>query len=335
MNLMAGKTSEAGEAGDAGLRRDRLALLKARRQSLVDPGTEPSFGADAVPALAPVAAAGPVRSAAQALAAAPAAPAPGKGGLLASLIGGKLAGGNLAGGNLAGGKAARAQLLAKAQQLLTTTPPDADGMIADTGFSSAGLSLVLNLLRKRAEGEAAGGKAVRAVLNFLQASSGEAATPQGLSLAKVQMIAQKIGGLQGGGAAAQPAFAAPARAAAAVVPKFAAGGAGGFAGGMAGGGMAAGVGQAQRQMLGKLRHMLANTPADARGLVPGTDFSQAGVARLMQMLHQRAAAPGAQGGKMATRVLEMIAAAPGETGVIDGASLQKLRALASRLDRAG
>lgn len=328
MNLMAGKTSEAGEAG---LRRDRLALLKARRQSLVDPGTEPSFGADAVPALAPVAAAGPVRSAAQALAAAPATPAPGKGGLLASLIGGKLAG-----GNLAGGKAARAQLLAKAQQLLTTTPPDADGMIAGTGFSSAGLSLVLSLLRKRAEGEAAGGKAVRALLNFLQASSGEAATPQGLSLAKVQGIAQKFGGHQGGGAAVQPAFAAPARAAAAVGPKFAAGGANGIAGSrVAAGGIAAGVGQAQRQMLGKLRHMLANTPADARGLVPGTDFSQAGVARLMQMLHQRAAAPGAQGGKMATRVLEMIAAAPGETGVIDGASLQKLRALASRLDRAG
>jgi hypothetical protein len=186
-------------------------------------------------------------------------------------------------------------------------------MIAGTPFSSAGLTLLVQMLRQRAaDANGVGSKAVQTVLTFLKAAPGEVATPQGLSLAKLQMVAQRISGTGQAAAAAPVAFAAaPAPAPAAA--------------------LAGSASSLQRQVMGKLHYMLTNTPADARGMVAGTSFSAAGVSRLMVLLRQRAGQPGTQGGKMATRLLASLAAAPGETDVIDGASLPKLRTLATRL----
>lgn len=295
------------DADDSVLRRDRLELLKARRQSLVDPSQEHSFSINQTAPRAWVNSDGndDLQATAPATVTAAAVAAPAKSNLLINLMSGKLQ----------GGKAARAQIMAKAMQVLTRTPLDADGMIAGTPYSSAGLTLLVQMLRTRAEAaNATGSKAVKTVLTFLQATPGEAATPQGLSLSKLQMIAQRLGGAGQGKSTAPPAGlpTAPAR------PGPAAG-------------AHAGASAAQRQMMAKLHYMLTNTPADARGLVSGTGFTAAGVARLMALLHQRAANPGLQGGKMALRLLDSLAATAGETDVIDGASLQKLRALATRL----
>jgi hypothetical protein len=303
---MAGKMTEV---DDAGLRRDRLEVLKARRQSLVDPAPEQSYSKPHVtpraqpqnwarPELRAVEM--PARPAPQPAVAAP-APAPDKSNILAGLMSGKLQ----------AGKAARAQMMARAMQILTKTPLDADGMIAGTPFSSAGLTLLLQTVRSRAAAaNGVGSKAVQMALTFLKAAPGEAVTPQGLSLAKLQMIAKRIGGAgQGAAPAPVPLRAGPAAFGAAV----------------------GGASPMQRQIMGKLHYMLTNTPADARGRVSGTGFTATGVSRLMLLLRQRAGQSGTQGGKMATRLLAELAAAPGERDVIDGASLAKLRALATRL----
>lgn len=282
------------DSDDSTARRDRLALLKARRQSLVEPSTEHSFSkaqpttkdwvasdTDAAKAAVPKPDAAPVKA-----------------NMLVDLMSGKLQ----------AGKAARAQIMAKAMQMLTRTPLDADGIIAGTPFSSAGLTLLMQMLRSRATTEnTPGGKSMQAVVNFLQADPGEAATPQGLSLSKLQMIAQRIGGGAGQGAP----MAAPAPAAQDGATR-----------------------SAHRQMMGKLHYMLTNTPADARGMVTGTSYSAAGVTRLMALLRQRATQPGTQAGRLSLRLLEALAAAKGEAEVIDGASLPKLRTLAGRLSRA-
>jgi hypothetical protein len=89
-----------------------------------------------------------------------------------------------------------------------------------------------------------------------------------------------------------------------------------------GGGNDGGKGEMRRKAIGRVMKLLTETPADATGMVPGTSFSKAGVARLMEMLDSRAAKPG--GGKAVERVKAFIAAKPGEEAV-HGASVEKLQ----------
>lgn len=91
-------------------------------------------------------------------------------------------------------------------------------------------------------------------------------------------------------------------------------------------------GQVQRQMMQRARQILTETADDGSGLVAGTPFTMAGVARLMQMLNERAADGQAQSARMAGKVLDMVRAPAGEEAV-HGASIAKLRSLAQRLER--
>jgi hypothetical protein len=92
--------------------------------------------------------------------------------------------------------------------------------------------------------------------------------------------------------------------------------------GQGAGGDEGGKGEMRRKAIGRVLKMLTETPADATGMVPGTSFSKAGVARLMEMLDGRAGKPG--GGKAVQRVKAFLAPKPGEEA-IHGASLQKLQ----------
>jgi len=90
----------------------------------------------------------------------------------------------------------------------------------------------------------------------------------------------------------------------------------------AGGGDNAGKGEMRRKAISRILKILNDTPADATGMVPGTSFSKAGVARLMQMLDERASGQGS--GKVAQRIKTFLAPQDGEEAV-HGASVQKLQ----------
>lgn len=99
------------------------------------------------------------------------------------------------------------------------------------------------------------------------------------------------------------------------------------AGGMQGGGM-------QRKIAARLMRVLMQTPADHRGYVPDTPFTQTGVGELMRMLNERASVEGAPGARAAGGVLRFLTASADGGEKIEGASLQKLQGLA-RLIRGG
>ncbi len=109
------------------------------------------------------------------------------------------------------------------------------------------------------------------------------------------------------------------------------GGHGGRLGGaLAGGDGGAGPGSAQRRKaLGRMAHILTDTPADGSGVVPGTPFTQAGVAALLDTLGKRARNEGAPGAKIASRLLTFLQADQAEAeGNVHGVSVQKLQRLA-------
>jgi hypothetical protein len=100
--------------------------------------------------------------------------------------------------------------------------------------------------------------------------------------------------------------------------------------GGAGAGLGAGPGSEQRRKaLGRMARILTDTPADGTGVVPGTPFTQAGVAALLDTLGKRARNQGAPGAKMASRLLTFLRADQGEAeGDVHGVSVQKLQRLA-------
>lgn len=306
--------------------RDRLAALKARRQSLGQSAPEMDFGA--IPG---------DRSTGTARLSAPSlfAPPPGVG----AAPGGPL--------NTDKMKAIRAKILPKIYMLLTQTPVDHRGMVGQTDYSHAGFAKFIDLLRGQAQhptdpriAKIAGG-----LLKFLTAVPGEVATPQGISVAKLILLAQKGETLKGPNAGkVKPAapMAAPARG------LFGAGA--GKAGALGGGRGAASARRASfgqkpaggagapavsREILAKLGYMLKNTPAGAEGLVAGTGFSKAGVARLMTMLTAKAQGPKTSATETAERILDLIRAEPGDKSAVHGASAEKLQKIAARLTGQG
>lgn len=116
-------------------------------------------------------------------------------------------------------------------------------------------------------------------------------------------------------------------------------GAGGGLGGALGGGLGSGAGaallgegaggdvQARRKALARIYRLLTDTPPDAAGMVEGTPFSHAGVARLMDMLRSRAANEGQAGARVAAGLIKFLT--PQEDGAqVHGASLDRLQRIA-------
>ncbi len=86
------------------------------------------------------------------------------------------------------------------------------------------------------------------------------------------------------------------------------------------------------KLAAKLHAVLVNTPADKDGMVPDTPFTQAGVARMMERLGQRAGDTTSAGGKVAGRMVKFLSAEDGEDAVA-GASVKKLQLLATRTEK--
>lgn len=85
----------------------------------------------------------------------------------------------------------------------------------------------------------------------------------------------------------------------------------------------------RKQLFGMLRAVLVRTPADSRGKVPETPFTQAGVERLMKTLKSRSEDNTAPGARVAGGLLKFLSADAGENAV-HGASVTKLQKLAER-----
>lgn len=101
--------------------------------------------------------------------------------------------------------------------------------------------------------------------------------------------------------------------------------------GLAGAGAsgANGMSAQRRKALGRMARILTDTPADGTGAVPGTPFTRAGVAALVDTLGKRARNEGAPGAKMAARILTFLQARQGDAeGDVHGVSVQKLQRLA-------
>ncbi|MHC0053388.1 hypothetical protein [Actibacterium sp. D379-3] len=86
----------------------------------------------------------------------------------------------------------RKQMVMKIYGLLTKTPADDSGMVADTPFSQTGVARLMETLQKRAESpEAPGAKVAAGMLKFLSPEDGSAETVSGASVEKLQWVAKK------------------------------------------------------------------------------------------------------------------------------------------------
>lgn len=114
-----------------------------------------------------------------------------------------------------------------------------------------------------------------------------------------------------------------------------------FAGAKRGQGLGAGLlgaagtaqGRQRRQMMMKIYAMLTQTPEEGTGMVPGTPFSETGVAKLMSILRGRAAQENVPGAKVAAGMLKFLAPQDPGAEAIGGASVEKLQMVARAAKR--
>lgn len=92
---------------------------------------------------------------------------------------------------------------------------------------------------------------------------------------------------------------------------------------------------ARQRAFQRAYRVLTETPADGSGTVAGTPFTEAGVVRLLEALRTRAANPEGPGGKVASRLLQFLNPAEGETDQVHGASLEKLQRIAKMAQNFG
>lgn len=303
-----GTVAGQGGADSGASRKDRLDGLKARRQVLASqapeatldmrgPVTQSVFGQVPAPVQAPAAAASPGFTVAKAQTALQNAP---------PQI-----------------QTAMKQFGAKILQILTRTPADALGLLAQTQFTMTGIEKFAGLLTQKAkEPSAPGGKLAVAALKYLEETDHAKLSVQGLSIEKLQNLSKRIEQIKvrpanAGGVAAPSAATSPRGPAKLHAPPLAAGG-------------RADAVRKQRRMVERAVKLMTETPADAFGMVQGTNFTQAGLARLVEMLKQKANAPMSQGAKSAKEALRQLAPDPGEAEVVHGVSVKKLRTLAAR-----
>lgn len=161
---MTGQDAGSGDDGARSVRnrKDRLASLRSRHQDLAQPQSAP----------APK----------------PSAPAarPGAGGP-AWLMGQKA--GKRPGALLNDGQK---QLIGRLFRMLTQEPDDGSGLVPGTPFTKSGVQRLMTVLTQRAGDEGApGSKVAESALRFIEAREGEAEAVAGVSLAKLQMLAQR------------------------------------------------------------------------------------------------------------------------------------------------
>lgn len=92
-------------------------------------------------------------------------------------------------------------------------------------------------------------------------------------------------------------------------------------------------GAAQRKILIKVHNVLTRTPLDERGYVDGTQFTVAGVERLMSLLGDKADGEGKPGAKAANAALRFLTDEDTDGQTIVGADLNKLQKLSRRFDK--
>lgn len=83
----------------------------------------------------------------------------------------------------------------------------------------------------------------------------------------------------------------------------------------------------------KLMQILTRTPADGRGLLPGTPFTVSGIQRLSQLLHQRAAQHGAPGRKIAVTALQLLGEPDPAKPSIEGLSVARIQSMWKRAEQ--
>lgn len=88
------------------------------------------------------------------------------------------------------------------------------------------------------------------------------------------------------------------------------------------------------QLTLKLRAVLVNTPADDKGMVPDTPFSQAGVVRMVELLKQRAGKSDAKGSNVASQMVKRLEANDDKDPAVAGISVAKLQILSKRMSKA-
>jgi hypothetical protein len=91
----------------------------------------------------------------------------------------------------------------------------------------------------------------------------------------------------------------------------------------------------KRKALMKLVQIMRDTPDDGTGMVTGTNFSQAGVKKVVDTLQSRSREAGAQGGKAATLVLKMLTTAGKDGGgeTVHGVQVSRLAKLSQLAKR--
>jgi hypothetical protein len=174
-------------------RRDRLAALKSRRQTLAESPAPVAPGIVAPAIAAPPAAAAALGGPAN--------------GLLAMLAAGK-GPGRPAGGMTPPRPAGatgfsvgpmQKKIMGMAFRMLTQTPADDRGKVAGTPFTVAGVEKLMTLLSERSAAEdAPGAKAAGAALAFIGAGEGDADAIAGASADKLVLLARRVEALQSG-----------------------------------------------------------------------------------------------------------------------------------------
>ncbi len=91
--------------------------------------------------------------------------------------------------------------------------------------------------------------------------------------------------------------------------------------------------RAIRKNAARLMQILSKTPADAAGHLDGTPFTMTGIAKLAQMLRDRAADKGGPGSKIATMALTFLGEADPSRETVHGLSAAKIRSLWQRAEQ--
>jgi hypothetical protein len=84
----------------------------------------------------------------------------------------------------------------------------------------------------------------------------------------------------------------------------------------------------KQRAMSRAYKVLTETPADEAGLVDGTPFTAAGVARLMESLRSRAGNDGAGGARAASRILQFLAPSGDGGAQVHDVSVEKLQRFA-------
>ena len=308
-------------ASAEGSRKSRLDALKARRREIAVQSPEVTIGSMAAQIPTAPAAIPPVRAEpAGALDRRPA------GAAFAALQ--KLG----SGGESPGSQQLQGALrknAAKLMQLLNKTPADATGTLEGTPFTLTGVARLARLLQERAANKNGPGTRIAAmVLSLLQEGDPRQTSVHGLSAEKLRSLWQRVEST-----VAKAGKASVSVAAAAVSPK-ASWPAPQRIAPSPGAGPVRSVPERQTRtvqdrMIDNALKIMTTTPAGSEGLVPGTGFSRAGVGRVVDLLNAKATAPDPETAAAAGAALRRFAPDPGETELVHGISVRKLRTLAA------